>query len=192
MQGDAMADRILDERRNGLEEAFFAQHNEMLRRRLQEADAGRNKREALAAASGLRDEAVLDRLVAMDVSPQTLSAFSLIPLAAVAWADGAISEEERKAVLQAASRGGLDETGHGLLEGWLRQRPGTQMMELWRDYAAALQSSMDAPAREALRAAVLGQAREVAEAAGGFLGLGRRVSASEQAVLDDLAAQLGG
>jgi hypothetical protein len=27
-----MSDRMLDERRQGLEEAFFAQHNEMLRR----------------------------------------------------------------------------------------------------------------------------------------------------------------
>jgi hypothetical protein len=45
--------------------------------------------------------------------------------------------------------------------------------------------------RQPLRDAVLRQAREVAEAAGGFLGLGSKVSASEQAVLDDLARAFG-
>ena len=183
-----MSDRILDERRHGLEEAFFAQQDAALRRRLQEDEAQRGRQEALAAASGLKDPAVLGRLVAMGVSAETVSAFGLLPLAAVAWADGTISQEERAAVLRAA---GLQETGQGLLEGWLRQRPSAQTMELWRDYARALQAGMEPQERQALRDAVLRQARDVAEAAGGFLGLGRKVSASEQAVLDELAGWLG-
>jgi tellurite resistance protein len=183
-----MSDRLLDERRQGLEEAFFAQHNEMLRRRLQEDDARRSRREALAAASGLKDTAVLDRLVGMGMTAETLSAFALLPLAAVAWADGVISDAERAAVLRAA---GLEATGRELLEGWLRTRPGPQVLDLWRDYALALQAGMTPSERQPLRDAVLRQAREVAEAAGGFLGLGSKVSASEQAVLDDLARAFG-
>jgi len=45
-------------------------------------------------------------------------------------------------------------------------------------------------AAQALRDAVLGQAEVVANAAGGFLGLGDRVSAAERSVLRELSAAL--
>jgi hypothetical protein len=46
---------------------------------------------------------------------------------------------------------------------------------------------LDPQARQRLRDEVMGRARAVAEAAGGFLGLGRKVSAAEEAVLRELA-----
>ncbi len=57
---------------------------------------------------------------------------------------------------------------------------------------SALSASMDPSERNALRDSVMGKARMVAEAAGGFLGLGNKVSAEEQAVLDELAGVFGG
>jgi hypothetical protein len=41
-------------------------------------------------------------------------------------------------------------------------------------------------AKQALKQDLLGRARVVAEAAGGFLGLGTRISSAEQAVLTEL------
>ena len=46
-------------------------------------------------------------------------------------------------------------------------------------------------ARGALKEDLLGRARAVAEAAGGLLGFGNKVSKSEQAVLDDLEEAFG-
>ena len=40
--------------------------------------------------------------------------------------------------------------------------------------------------RRAFKAEFLGRARSIAEAAGGFLGLGKKVSTPEQSVLDEL------
>jgi hypothetical protein len=47
---------------------------------------------------------------------------------------------------------------------------------------------MDAADRNRLKSELLGRARRVAEAAGGFLGLGSKVSRAEEAILTELAA----
>jgi hypothetical protein len=59
MSGDFMKDR-----RRALEEAFFAKHSEMLLRRLREAETTTLRRQSIAAASGVADEAMLKQLEA--------------------------------------------------------------------------------------------------------------------------------
>lgn len=183
-----MSDRFLDDRRAGLEEAFFANQNAQLLRQLRDADATRTGKEALSAASGIRDAAVLDKLVGLGIGSEALTALALVPLVAVAWADGSITDQERGAVLAAAEKTGLarQDAGYRLLEDWLRHRPPPALLAAWKDYTAALSATLDDDARLALRSGVLDRARAVAEAAGGFLGLGQRVSAAEKAMLDEL------
>ncbi len=183
-----MANDFLDDRRAGLEEAFFAHQNELLRQKLRDADAHKATREALAAASGIRDDAVLDRLIGLGLGSETVAALSLVPLVAVAWADGEISDKERATVLSGAESAGMSRTeaGYAVLERWLRTKPEAGLLDTWKGYVCALSATMGADAKQALRSQLLGRARTVAEATGGVLGFGKRVSASEQAVLDDL------
>ena len=47
-------------------------------------------------------------------------------------------------------------------------------------------------ARDSLGREILGRARRVADATGGFLGLSSRISAAEEAVLANLATAFGG
>lgn len=188
-----MSDRIFDDRRAALEEAFFARQNEALLRKLREDDQQQGTRGALAAASGITDGAVLDQLLAMGIGTHTLSAFSLVPLVLVAWADGSLSSEERSAVLSGAHKAGLkaEDVAHKLLEQWLSRPPGGDLLPAWKAYTQALTANMEPMARGALRDSVLGKAEAVADAAGGFLGLGNRVSAAERAVMQDLATAFG-
>jgi uncharacterized membrane protein YebE (DUF533 family) len=65
------------------------------------------RKEALAAASGITDDAVLDRLAAFNLGADTLAALSVAPLVVVAWADGGIDDKERSAVLAGAAEAGL-------------------------------------------------------------------------------------
>lgn len=183
-----MARDFLDDRRTGLEEAFFAKQNEMLRQRLRQADEDKAKREALAAASGINDPAVLDSLGKLGIGAETLAALSLVPVVAVAWADGSIDERERSAILQAAEGAGVGKggTAYPILEGWLRERPPPAVLDAWKGYVRALSGTLDSGARDKLKADLLGRARTVAEATGGFMGLGHRVSAAERAALDEL------
>ena len=76
----------------------------------------------------------------------------------------------------------------GLLERWLSAPPADSLLESWKAYIAELKGTLDSDARTALRDQLIGGAREVAEAAGGFLGFGNKVSEEEAAVLDELAA----
>jgi len=179
--------------RRALEEQFFLERERELLRTFREQMAAKERKQALAEASGITDEDLLDQLDKLDLGPETLAALSLVPLIAVAWADGKMDAKERQAVLAAAEQKGIqaDHPGHPLLEGWLQRPPGRQLLQIWKDYVAALGETLSESARSALKHDLLGRARAVAEAAGGMLGLGSKVSKSEQAVLDELEAALG-
>lgn len=183
-----MVHSVIEDRGRVLENAFFAHQDDMLLKRLREADRIASRKQALAAASGVTDDAVLAHWVDLDLSPQALVALALVPLVLVAWADGALDASEKAALRDAAHATGLDRQPEAaaLLDGWLAAPPGTQMAEAWREYIRALAPTMTAEARAALRQETLGRARRVAEAAGGFLGLGSKVSEAEHRVLAGL------
>ena len=182
-----MSDEFRD-RRNKLEEAFFAKENERLRQRLREADEAKSRKEALAAASGITDDAVLERLAALGLGGGTLAALSLVPLVVVAWADGDIDDKERHALLSGAAEVGVgtEDVSRQLLDRWLKEPPPRELLAAWTDYIRATSATLGDEAKRALEAELLGRARRVAEATGGFLGLGRKVSAAEEAALERL------
>jgi hypothetical protein len=184
-----MSDEIFGDSKRALEEAFFARENEALRRRLREMDDTKRAKEALSAASGITDDAVLEKLAALHISSETLAALSLIPLVAVAWADGTIDDKERAAVFSRAAEVGVakGDVSHELFERWLTERPPAALVAAWKDYIRAFTETMSSDDRRALKAELLDRARGIAEAAGGFLGIGKKVSPPEQNVLNELA-----
>jgi hypothetical protein len=64
-----------------------------------------------------------------------------------------------------------------LFERWLSERPPANLLAMWKDYVRALMETMSAEDRRFFKGRVLDRARGVAEAAGGFLGIGSKVSA---------------
>lgn len=184
------ADTVIGSHREALEQEFFRTHDEASVARLQEHDGHVELRAGLAAASGIKDEALLERLIGLGLRPRSLAPLALVPLVEVAWADGRIDSKERHAVLRAAHAAGVDRhsPGHALLDSWLERQPAPGLRVLWKQYIAALCGGLDAAGRASLRDNVLGRAREIAEATGGFLGLGSKISVQEEQVLQDLAA----
>ena len=180
-----MSKDFLRDREHALEEAFFAQQDQELLRRLKEADAKKSKKEALSAASGISDDAVLEKLVSLGVDGATVAALSLVPLVLVAWADGEMDAKERGAVLSAAAEAGVEEGGpaHQLLSRWLSTRPPPQLLAAWTDYVRAISPAMSDGAKQQLKSNLLGRARQVADAAGGILNVGMRISPAEKDVL---------
>ncbi|MCH7882612.1 MAG: hypothetical protein IIB69_13795 [Proteobacteria bacterium] len=181
-----MSDEILGDRGKALEEIFFANESEKLRKALLEKEAAKNKKEALSAASGVTDDAVLEQLVALDIRSDTLAALSLVPLVEVAWADGTMDDNERSAILSAARDSGLSGESAALLDGWLVTQPSSDVLSAWKDYVAVLTSTMDKATRDKLKQELLSRARTVAESAGGFLGIGT-ISSEEEDKLEELA-----
>lgn len=174
---------FLGDRRRALEESFFAQRDRQLMDKLKQQVT----KKQLAALSGIQNEATLDQLVESGMSAESLAALSLIPLIEVAWADGKMDPEERKAILSAADEKGIasGSASHGLLEEWLHNKPDSSMRSAWKAYVAALVEALEPAAAAELKVDVMGRARGVAQAAGGILGLGA-ISPSEQKALSDL------
>jgi len=126
--------------------------------------------------------------VALGLDGQTVAALGLVPLIEVAWADGRMEDAEHKAVLAAARERGIDDASPAglLLDSWLSNSPPPRLLEVWTQYVKALSENLDAAERGTLRHDVIGRAREVAEAAGGFLGMGSKISQAEQKMLERL------
>jgi hypothetical protein len=173
-----------------LENSFFLKQDLDLIERLKTLRRLEETRDALAEASGIRDQAVLQKLVELGVRPESVAPLALVPIVEVAWADGRVDEKERQAVLDAADARGIraGDLQHGLLQSWLLHRPSAALFEAWQHYVAGLCAQLDEAQRTTLRAELLDRARGVAEASGGFLGLGSKVSPRERAVLERLEA----
>lgn len=179
---------IFDSRRAALEESFFAKYNADLLEKLRRRKGEKSSKQQLIAASGIRDDAVLNMLMELKLEAQTLAALTLVPLIRVAWADGKVHPEEKLAVMNAAAQEGITEgsPAYELLERWLTKKPEPRLVEAWKGYVTCLAESLSPAARIALRDQVIGRARQVAEATGGFLGLGNRVSKAEERILGEL------
>lgn len=61
------------DRGKAMEESFFARQNEALRQRLRESEETKTKKQALSAASGVTDDGLLDRLVALNLQGKMLA-----------------------------------------------------------------------------------------------------------------------
>lgn len=184
-----MSDGIHD-RGQALEGAFFQQKDRELLAKLREEFESEEKRTALSKASGLTDEDLLSKLVDLEIDPTSFASFALLPLIQVAWADGKMQTAEREAILNAADQSGISKgsAAFEVLESWLEESPGEELYGAWKNYASNLKASLDPAQASNLQNRILGRAREVAEAAGGFLGFGNKVSDEEAAVLEQLAA----
>lgn len=178
-----------EERGKALEDAFFAKKNrELLAQVKKDLDVTEN-RSALKEATGITEDDMLDRILATGVNAESLAAMSIAPLVLVAWADGSINTKEHEAVASGAEKAGIKtgSTAYQLLQGWLTDKPGDDLMSVWSEYTKAVCEKLQAGDKVKLSEQVLGRCKSVAESAGGFLGLGS-ISSKEQAVLDALAS----
>ena len=140
-----MGEHVLQDRERALENAFFARQEQALLEKLREGERSKSRKEAIAAASGIQDDAVLDKITALGLGPETVAALALVPLALVAWADGSLDARERAAVMEAARDAGVTANGEAarLLDTWLAAPPGADLKAAWRGYAAALAAGLD-------------------------------------------------
>ena len=110
---------VLSDRRQALEEEFFRKKNERLAAELRLKRITDEAKDGIGEASGIRDEAVLDKLVELGIGAETLTAMTLVPLVEVAWADGQMDAKERHAILKGAEAQGIGAgTPSGMLLAW--------------------------------------------------------------------------
>jgi hypothetical protein len=172
-----------------LEESFFLEEDRILRERLRAMKKLAETKESLSSVSGITNDAILTKLVELNVKPETVAALAAVPLVEVAWADGKIETAEREVVLKHANNLGIapGSVEHELLERWLTHWPEPNLLSAWQTCLQGICETLNPEDRVILREELLHATKSTAEAAGGFLGLGR-ISAAEKRVLDSLSA----
>ena len=179
-----MSEVTLEDRGRALENQFFEKDDQQKLAAMKRTLDSQGTRDELRKASGMSDEAVLDKLVALGLRANTIAALSLVPLIEVAWADGKIQDNERTAILQGAHGKHLEAgtPGYELLQVWLTKPPQDELFVAWEAYIKALIAQLNDEQNRLLKNQIIGFAKMVAASAGGLLGFGK-VSASEEKVL---------
>lgn len=179
----------LRDRGKALENEFFEKQNRHLLEELRASNQRSADRAELARACGVEDEHLLDLLLDAGVSAETVPALVLVPLLLVAWANKEIRRAERFVILEAAAEYGIQagSPAYALAEEWLTVRPPASLVQAWHDYVEILRQVLEPGDRDRFSESILRRAKEVAQAAGGILGIGPRTSHEERAVLDRLA-----
>jgi hypothetical protein len=179
-------------RRLGLEEEYFRSRDSQLVGKLKGVFNATVSKDELRQATGITDEGVLDRLVGANLRGEMLVAFKLYPLVEIAWADGHVDRDERKAVIDAAIKSGVPRDAETIkhLDEWLSRGPTDEMRKVWRMYATQLKSRLTADELAVFRKDLLSYAHHVAEASGGILGMVWQTSPAERAVIDELTTFL--
>ena len=183
-----------DKEQQAMHDAFFMDRDQELLDFLEDQSRlqSLSSREALRDAARVQDPKVLEMLEKLGVGAAAMTAFSLLPLVRLAWADTKISQNEFAALLKAAEDEGIayGTPSYRLLSRWLDERPSEQMIQAWTAYAEALTRELDQDSLEKLRQATMERASRIAHASGGFLGLGERTSHDERNALLDLQRAL--
>jgi hypothetical protein len=184
-----MADpqQILGDKVRTLEDEFFRKEDQRLVERLKELRAREVSREALGKASGIKNAAILDKLLQLGIRAEVVAALTIVPLAEVAWADGSIDDKERQAILERAGQSGVvpGSTDYALLESWLERRPEPKLLTAWIHMVEGICEHMTPEQVETLRAGLVERTQAIASASGGFLGVGK-VSAAEADMIRQL------
>ncbi len=168
-----------------LEERFFKEMDSKLLAQLRSELTSEKSAKEIMQLTGINDEKLATEIAAMNVTVETLAAFRLVPLVAVAWADDRVEENERYAIKLTAEKAGVakDSAAMAMLQSWTTRRPPADLLDAWCDYAQALTASLAGEHAQTLRHEVMLQVKNVAQAAGGVLGFGS-ISNTEQAVID--------
>lgn len=184
-----MTKDIMEERKNALEDEFFHKQDQKKLEAMKGKLEAQATKEELRKVSGMTDDAVLDHLVSLGLTGKTVAALSLVPLIAVAWADGEIQDNERDAILHGAQGKGLEagSPGHTLLTAWLAKKPDDGLFQAWQLYIKTLTAQLNDEQTRLLKKQILNFSSLIAGSAGGFLGIGK-VSGSEEKVLAKIEA----
>jgi hypothetical protein len=134
---------------------------------------------------------VLQQLHYLGFDRRNWRALSLLPLAEIAWADGYMQPAERDFIEKKAAEYGLTEEDRLMLDNWLSHPPSLDYTHTAHILMVWLRRQGHPAVPPTMLTSVVQDCRQVAEAAGGLLGLGRVCRAERKALqrlIDHLAA----
>lgn len=186
-----MADKdVFAERGRSLEEDYFRKKDRELIEKMKQAAAAEQSRREMGARTGLTDPDMLRDLEELGFTPDTVGLLPLVPVLQVAWAEGGVTNVERK-MLTDLARARAIEAGTPAdrqLQDWMTTQPDDAVFaRAGRLIRAMLDSGQDQGGLSAED--LVKYCENIASASGGILGLGR-ISPEEREILASIASEL--
>ena len=180
---DAFADL-----RKAKEDEFFLNREQALIEKLRQRAAAEIEARRLGEALNIEDEQILQDLQALGFGPDVVKILFALPLIAVGWADGEISERERSLIQELAGVRGDDKAARQLQQ-WLDQKPPQEFLDRGLRLIGLLLKEL--PPEEGSKGGreLLSSAIRIAEVSGGILGLGS-ISAEERELIERIAREI--
>ncbi|HLG53834.1 MAG TPA: hypothetical protein VI485_00800 [Vicinamibacterales bacterium] len=179
------------ERGRALENEYFKNKDRELIERMRKAAAAKQAHSDLSRTSGLTDPALVQDLLDLGFTPDTISLLPLLPVLEIAWAEGGITAAERDLIVRLARSRGITENSAAdrQLTEWMATRPDARVFErAGRLIAATLASTGQETATLSVDDLVQ-YCEKIAAASGGILGLGK-ISPEERALLSRITVDL--
>ena len=181
---------IFAERGRSLEEEYFRKKDQELIDRMRRAAEAEENRRELGARTGLEDPELLRDLEDLGFTAATVILLPLVPAVQMAWAEGGVTPEERRILVQMARSRGITEGSAADLQlaDWLDARPDPDVfaraMRLIRAILDTGEARLEMTAEDLVK-----YSERIALTSGGIFGLGR-MSGEERALLASLASEL--
>ncbi|HET9265446.1 MAG TPA: hypothetical protein VFO14_20505 [Vicinamibacterales bacterium] len=178
------------ERGRTLEEEYFRKKDRELIEKMKQAAAAEQARRDMGTKTGLTDPDMLHELEELGFTPETVSLLPLVPLVQMAWAEGGITKDERKMLIDLAHARGMTagSPAEQQLNDWMARRPDDSVFTRATRLIRAMLSvggQTDLTADDLVK-----YCEAIASASGGILGIIGKISAEERALLKSLASEL--
>ena len=184
-----MQDDPLSNRKRALEEDYFQKKDrELIEKIKQQAKAQQELRE-LGERVGITDPEIGRELAELGFTPETVKLLPLVPVLEMAWAEGGVTPEERKMLVDLARARTIEEgsVADRQLAEWLDRRPDESV---FRRSARLISALFASGGRVEITADdIINYCEAIAEASGGLFGI-RRVSSEERATLGRIANEI--
>lgn len=168
-----------------LEDAHCFRNDIETRRQFHQKYLCEQRFEELLRVTGIEDRELIAQLASFGFDERTIPALDLLPLAEIAWASGEVSAKERMVATCCVVESELigNPSAVEVFQTWLQQRPQEQLHRLWLHFTHQCTENMRPSLRLAVGRRLKHQATQVAEASGGYLGIGS-ICEAEQQILD--------
>ncbi len=184
-----MVDDPLSGRKRANEENYFqTKERELIERIRQRAKAQQQLRE-LGEKVGVTDPEVSRELAELGFTVETVKLLPLVPVLEMAWAEGGVTDAERKMVVDVARGRGIEagSTADRQLADWLDRRPDD---DVFRRAGRLISALFESGGRfELTPDDIIKYCEAIAEASGGLFGI-RRVSSDERATLSRITNEI--
>jgi hypothetical protein len=176
---------LLGERGRSQEAEYFRRRDQELLDRARELEAVTARRKQLAAALGIEDDAIVQKLAELGFDAGTAPLLDLVPAIQVAWADGSLPARERAEIERMLERPGMKEAarlGSRMVTEWLGRQPGGDLYRFATDALKLRLARLDPDTRKRLVNTIIEDCNTVAAASGGVFGIGAHSSAESERI----------